>query len=102
MAQQDVTAAQRPRRIHLRGNKDAPGLVLGLALCGQIVASRASLSPEESDRPASNGLRSSGRSVSPGRCWTVSDAAGTTLDPKLQTIPTENRPRRQRRLLPLL
>ena len=31
MAQQDVTAAQRPRRIHLRGNTDAPGLGLVLA-----------------------------------------------------------------------
>ena len=78
MAQQDVTAAQRPRRIHLRGNTDAPGLGLVLALCGQIVASRASLSPEESDRPASNGLRSSGRSVSPGRCWTVSPTTSTS------------------------
>ena len=50
MAQQDVTAAQRPRRIHLRGDTEAPGPGLVLALCGRIVASRASLSPEESDR----------------------------------------------------
>ena len=50
MAQQDVTAAQRPRRIHLRGGTEAPGPDLVLALCGRIVASRASLSPEESDR----------------------------------------------------
>jgi hypothetical protein len=52
MAQQDVTAAQRPRRIHLRGDTEAPGPGPGLvlALCGRIVASRASLSPEESDR----------------------------------------------------
>ena len=37
MAQQDVTAAQRPRRIHLRGDTEAPGPDLVLALCGRIV-----------------------------------------------------------------
>ena len=50
MAQQDVTAPKRPRRIHLRGDMETPGPGLVLALCGRIVATRGSLSPEESGR----------------------------------------------------
>ena len=49
MAQQGATA-KRPKRIHLHADSEAPGPDLVLAPCGRIVASRASLSPQQSDR----------------------------------------------------
>ena len=49
MVRRVTKAAQRPKRIHLRGDSEAPGPDLVLALCGRIVPSRASLTPGEAD-----------------------------------------------------